>query len=1510
MSPSPLGRKAIWILPIALAVCALMVLPGATFVASGAHGNNPMSAAAGLSSSPVGNLAGPSPSVAGPSNHLGNLAGASGSPTTAGLLSGNSAATDSLLANGIPANLASVPWINSVLHPGASHVQPTVSLPDFALLQHPITSTNGVVNPVYVAQPAPLGITDFGLGAKAYSYNTSHFLGQVTFNTPPNATQPGSTGVIEPAAIAQHRGLLGNEYEFGIQLNTVVDQVSIPGTNNGTFWTQNVANWNDTAIHFASDTFNFSLNSFTYIPPSGTDVPATILSGCGLNTAGVNNILEVYGGVFQCVGGSVPISAADFPITLQLYNNATITAGNDAQVTFAYRIIEAGTGVNVTGVYNTVVFNNPNASATAKKDTQLAYPPLFTVSGTTTTPNIGNGRTFFRASELDLLGGIGGANAVFHSLNATANLEYSNVTSGGWQNVPSAYNFGANTGETGSGIADFWTPSHTLELNQGPTILYGLWNAEPQVSVPSGDIELSGTINPSYGFVFVSNTPPVADPFAVGAAQDNMSYLPSSASGAFATYLPPAKAPWDPTATYYLQAFADGAAEYNGTITGTASVTITLGTSAVNKAPLYMAGDAQAAALDKAVGGSGTAPYVFNGAIIAPLYVNFTFDHVNIFGYSEFELFQAIGVTAVVNVTNLYMPDETDSSTGTYYLTDYNFAASGILQGFSIPAFEGDSVPNFNNAIYLFDDVGCQVYNFDSYAVEDVGGPTVFLWEDSGAIVKDTVNEFGGSVTAGNSVDTTFLDSTEEFTDGGIVDLGSTGTLASNIYVDDALGIETLSASHATYKWINVTDDGQGVGGGFQEPGLAYYNIPGSLDTTIDWLNATDDSSGANITLADGTTINNASAYDPVDLQAWILSLDATDGTTITNPDAYFAGGLYSWNATDTNITNFQETWGTYYYDSWLAYSNGTTLTNANVSYCQPENCYYGFEFEGGYGFTGTSLNTTDSEVAYLVDAGNGTVAATDVNDWGTFIGLGFEHMGAFTAKNVYANDTGVDEDLGGVATYAVTAGAISDVTAVNYAVGVSIEGGSVGVTVSDVSASAGVLGGSVGVYVDPASAAISGVSANDDSIGTILYDASNVTISGTTATNYSIGDWIDDSARVSDTGASAFDGNSTAVVVDESNIVNVKDVKATSTKLGTVYGGLDGVPNAAVFTEDTIATSVSGVTATNYGSALYDYGSDGLQASDINATNSVYAVVWNDTYNGYFDNIGAYHDYIGVLAEGYGDADDNYVTGSSFVGDASYAVALIDAEDNTFVGNSFIANNGATTTYNPAHVQATAAGYNTFYTCTNFECTTGAGNYWADWHTYGSNGYLAPYVISGETEDLFPSGPQETFTVNFIETGLPAGTVWSVSVAGVTHTSNTTTITFQEPMGTYLWVVNPLSGWAATPPSGSATVAGGVYNTSLVFTSTSTASLVTTNTFNQWFAVALALAVIALVIALLALLLRRGGKQPPAQSPGPAQEWTPPAGSAPAGATSPPPSSGSGTWSEGPPPANPPPSQ
>jgi hypothetical protein len=173
--------------------------------------------------------------------------------------------------------------------------------------------------------------------------------------------------------------------------------------------------------------------------------------------------------------------------------------------------------------------------------------------------------------------------------------------------------------------------------------------------------------------------------------------------------------------------------------------------------------------------------------------------------------------------------------------------------------------------------------------------------------------------------------------------------------------------------------------------------------------------------------------------------------------------------------------------------------------------------------------------------------------------------------------------------------------------------------------------------------------------------------------------------------------------------------------------------------------------------------------------------------------------------------------------------------------------------------------------------------------------------TVTNGVYDLWVTFTQVTYTVTLTESGL-SGQAWSVSVNGATQSSTGSAITLALPNGTYAVTVMPVSGYSASASKINVTVAGSPAGGSVTFSPSSTTSYVSTDSFNTWLAVAIAVAVIALVLGLLALFMRRG--KGPQSSP---QQWNaPPSGSTEGSAAA---SGGSGSWSEGPPAGGSPPS-
>ncbi|MGC8686772.1 MAG: hypothetical protein ACP5SF_04370, partial [Thermoplasmata archaeon] len=69
-----------------------------------------------------------------------------------------------------------------------------------------------------------------------------------------------------------------------------------------------------------------------------------------------------------------------------------------------------------------------------------------------------------------------------------------------------------------------------------------------------------------------------------------------------------------------------------------------------------------------------------------------------------------------------------------------------------------------------------------------------------------------------------------------------------------------------------------------------------------------------------------------------------------------------------------------------------------------------------------------------------------------------------------------------------------------------------------------------------------------------------------------------------------------------------------------------------------------------------------------------------------------------------------------------------------------------------------------------------------------------------------FTSNSTKTYIITFTETGLPSGASWSVTLNGITKTSSTNTITFNETYGTYTYTITIPNGYETSQSSGTIT--------------------------------------------------------------------------------------------------------
>jgi hypothetical protein len=104
------------------------------------------------------------------------------------------------------------------------------------------------------------------------------------------------------------------------------------------------------------------------------------------------------------------------------------------------------------------------------------------------------------------------------------------------------------------------------------------------------------------------------------------------------------------------------------------------------------------------------------------------------------------------------------------------------------------------------------------------------------------------------------------------------------------------------------------------------------------------------------------------------------------------------------------------------------------------------------------------------------------------------------------------------------------------------------------------------------------------------------------------------------------------------------------------------------------------------------------------------------------------------------------------------------------------------------------------------------------------------------------------TYSVSFIQSGLPSGTRWNVTFNGETKGATSDSIVFNVANGDYAFSVTPPVGYEASPSSGSITVSFENVNQQITFTSIIPFSLI----------IVLSLFIIMVIVLLAVVLYKR----------------------------------------------------
>ncbi len=463
-----------------------------------------------------------------------------------------------------------------------------IHLPDLAAESE---NRAGPVAPTYPDAPAPMGVADIGIHnvsgiLRGYTMYTPSARGQITLNNASSVYVDGDGADM-----------------FGIQLNTVLDNVSISGNSSYQFWTQNFVSYTPSSgwLVFGDNVWNFSSHSGYF--------PANSLYAYGPNGTLADSI------VYLAPGPSFTIH---YPFTVTFYNNATLIGGRSA-LFFNYTVSNAT--MSHSGSFDFVVFNS-NLTRLGGS----ARTPNFQVKGQAYDP-IG----LINDIELVVVGNDDGDTTVFTAVNASLTIASWNSASNSYVPVPSAYNVGSDTGETSQGLAVFWDGSTPVaRMMPGPSFLTGLWN----VSSQSGERHIHLTLTPANAFVFFNG----GSSFNASVAQ----WAPATTSP-MDLYLPN-------LGTYFLAAelsdFDPVNLTFNATTNSTTDLVVTLASDAARGiyTPLYAWSDAELAAISSTGVGTSANPYVLENFQPTPLNPEFAL-------WNDFE-FPVFSGVLLVNTTD------------------------------------------------------------------------------------------------------------------------------------------------------------------------------------------------------------------------------------------------------------------------------------------------------------------------------------------------------------------------------------------------------------------------------------------------------------------------------------------------------------------------------------------------------------------------------------------------------------------------------------------------------------------------------------------------------------------------------------------------------------------------------------------------------------------------------------------------------------------------------------------
>ena len=549
---------------------------------------------------------------------------------------------------------------------------------------------------------------------------------------------------------------------------------------------------------------------------------------------------------------------------------------------------------------------------------------------------------------------------------------------------------------------------------------------------------MSVDTTPDYAFLFATFKD------SSGSPTSNLSYVPSSANGDATTALPPAPV-GNP---YVFWAWADGFQNQSVTVAGNSSATtLTLSASAaVMDAPVYLIGDAQAAAFGAAgISLTGYSPgthRLWINASSADLAAPFL--RLNDFDYPEFVLL----ATDRIN-TSLYVNGFEQAS------ASFTFMVWTADHGL-VPL----TIPGWTQAYYFF-------YGNGTFSVTGV------------------------SVEGNSTVDSLYPPT---FPPGAVEFFGTHGSLANDVGASqDCEGVVAMDARSITITNVTATTGAAGVtildsstiiGGTIHAtgadpldglPSLAAY-LYNTTTVTLSAITATNQAIGINASNGSGLTVNgltaSTSAYGFMGGNLTSLTITAVSISESSN-------GIFLDNASVASLSGVTvETLST---GLALNDTNRVQLTGLSVD---------------GTSSAGAWTNSTQLTAGAVTVAGSGTFLLLNLDRSVTVAGVNATVLYALAmqiSNSTFVNVSGIDVANGaiGVAFDSDSSVRLSGVEAYDGSVGAEL-GQVAGGTIVNLIA----LGGSIGIlWTNGSDGAISWGNVSTGSLGAYVSNVTNLSI-------------------------------------------------------------------------------------------------------------------------------------------------------------------------------------------------------------------------------------------------------------------------------------------------------------------------------------------------------------------------------------------------------------------------------